>query len=155
MSDDALITCPNCGHRFPVSEALSAQIRAELEVSLRKGEAERVKQAAAAVEAQVRAETELQLRELRDNLTAQKQRTQKAQEAELALRKEKTALEERSRELDLEVARKLDAAKTELETGIRKTVVAEQDLKLKEKDKKISDLLKDLVHRGESTHAIS
>ena len=48
------------------------------------------------------------------------EKARRAQEAELALRKDKAALEERQRELDLEVARKLDEEKGKLEETIRR-----------------------------------
>jgi len=128
------------------------QIRAEVEAAFRKGESERVAQATAVAEARAREQSQLELKQLQDDLAAQRAKAQQAQEAELTLRKEKTALEERARELDLEVARRLDAAKAELETGIRKTVAEEQGLKLKEKEKQIEDLrraLEDAKRRSE------
>ncbi len=133
-------------------KAQAERIRAEVEETLRKGESERIAQAAAAVETRAREQNELALKELRDDLAAQREKARLAQEAELALRKEKTALEERARELDLEVARKLDAAKTELETAIRRSAAEEQGLKLKEKEKQIADLrqaLEDAKRRSE------
>lgn len=127
-------------------------IRAEVEERLRQESAERAAAAAAAAEAKAREQSELELKALRDDLIAQREKTRLAQEAELTLRKEKTALEERARDLDLEVARKVDAAKGAIETAIRKTAAEEQDLKLKEKEKQISDLraaLEDAKRRSE------
>jgi hypothetical protein len=131
---------------------LAEQIRTEVEERLREDEAQRIAQAAAAAETRVREEGVLVLKQLQDDLATQREKTRLAQEAELALRKDKAALEERARELDLEVARKLDAAKTELETAIRKSAAEEQDLKLKEKEKTIHDLrtaLEDAKRRSE------
>jgi len=128
------------------------RIRAEVEERLRKDQAERIAKAAAAAEARAREETALALRQLQADLAAQREKTRLAQETELSLRQEKAGLEERARELDLEVARKLDAAKTELETAIRKAAAEEQDLKLKEKEKTITDLrqaLEDAKRRSE------
>ncbi len=121
-------------------QAQAEKIRAELETALRKDEAQRIAQATAAAEIRTREQTALQLQELHADLAAQREKARLAQEAELRLRKEKTVLEERARELDLEVARKLDTAKAELETSIRKAAADEQDLKLKEKEKQIADL---------------
>jgi hypothetical protein len=134
------------------SRTQAEQIRAEVEGALRKGEAEHVAQATAAAEARVREQSQLELKQLQADLAAQRERARQSQEAELALRKEKTVLEERARELDLEVARRLDAAKAELETGIRKAFAEEQGLKLKEKEKQIADLrqaLEDARRRSE------
>jgi len=128
------------------------RIRAEVEAALRKDEDQRLKQAAADGEARAREQSALALKALQDDLSVQREKARVAQQAELALRKEKTRLEERARELDLEVARKLDAATTELEAVIRKRAAEEQDLKLKEKEKQIADLrqaLEDAKRRSE------
>lgn len=133
-------------------KAQAERIRAEVEARLGQESAERIAQAAAAAEAKAREQGALELKQLQEDLAAQREKARIAQEAELTLRQEKTALEARARELDLEVARKLDAAKAELETGIRKAAAEEQDLKLKEKEKQISDLraaLEDAKRRSE------
>jgi hypothetical protein len=128
------------------------KIRAELEQTLRVDEAVRIEQAAAAAEARVREQGALELKQLQADLAAQRDKARLAQEAELALRKEKSALEERSRELDLEVARKIDDERQRLEAILRKAAAEEQDLKLKEKEKQIADLrqaLDDAKRRSE------
>lgn len=133
-------------------QAQAEQIRTQVEEAMRKEAAERVAKATADAEAKAREQTALQLKALEDDLAAQRDKARIAQEAELVLRKEKTVLEERARELDLEVARKLDTAKAELETAIRKSAAEEQDLKLKEKEKQIADLrqaLEDAKRRSE------
>lgn len=133
-------------------KAQAERIRTEVEEVLRKEEAERILQATAVAEARVREHSALEVRQLQEDLVSQREKLQVAQAAELALRKEKTVLEERTRELDLEVARKVDAARTGLEATIRKRAAEEQDLKLKEKEKQIADLraaLDDAKRRSE------
>ncbi len=125
-------------------KTLAERVRRELEEAFRKDEAERIRTATTQVEARVREQSALELKQLQADLATQRQKARQAQEAELALRKEKTALEERARELDLEVARKVDAEKQRLEEGIRKNIGEEQGLKLKEKEKQIEDLRKAL-----------
>lgn len=139
---ETLITCPNCNHRFAVSEALSAQLSGEIEARLKADHEARLQRAVEQAQTRAQDTLALELKDLRAQLAEQQRKARQAQEAELALRKEKTALEERARELDLEVARKLDQEKSKLEQGIRKTVGEEQSLKLREKDKQIDDLKK-------------
>ena len=141
---ETLIKCPNCGTEIPISEALTTQIRSELEATLQRQNEERLKRAIQEAEARARESSAQETKLLQEQLTEQRRKTQAAQEMELALRKEKTALEERQRELDLEVARKIDAEKQRLEEGIRKTIGEAQSLKLKEKEKQIEDLRKAL-----------
>lgn len=136
------LNCPNCGHPIAISEALAAQVRAEVEAEARTREAERIRAAAAQAEARAREQAAAELALLREQLAEQQQKAREAQAAELALRKEKAALEERQRELDLEVARRLEAEKQRLEEAIRRAASEEQALKLREKDKQIEDLKK-------------
>ena len=150
--NDLHIQCPKCGYEIPVSEALSTQILAELEAGLKADHEARLKRAVADAEQRARGTLDLEVADLKARLADQQQKRREAEAAELALRKEKTALEERARGLDLEVARKLDASKAELETAIRKAAAEEQDLKLKEKEKAIADLreaLADAKRRSE------
>jgi len=62
--------------------------------------------------------------------------------AELGLRKKMQELEERAHELDLEVARRLDAEMQRLEASLHRTIGEEQALKVRGKDKQIEDLKK-------------
>ncbi|MCU0836671.1 MAG: DUF2130 domain-containing protein [Chromatiaceae bacterium] len=126
--------------RAAQQQAEAERIRAEVEQRLRQESAERIAQAAAAAEVRAREESALALQALQADLAAQREQVRLAQAAELSLRQEKTALEERARALDLEIARRLDAAKGELETAIRQAAAEEQELKLKEKEKTITDL---------------
>lgn len=92
------ILCPSCGVEIALGDALTEQFRHENEARLA-ALAEKAQQQARADGALERQLLEAQLAEERGKRTA-------AQKAELALRREKTALEERARELDLEVARR-------------------------------------------------
>jgi hypothetical protein len=118
------ITCPNCGAEMPLSEALQEQFRHENEARLNAlaGQAEQKARADFAVEKQF----------LEGQLAEERRKCREAQQAELELRKEREALEARARELDLEVARRVD--------GEKQRLAEKQDLRLKEKDKLIEDL---------------
>lgn len=139
---ETIITCPQCAHPIALTDALTGQIRRDIEVRLKLEEEKHIKAAVASTEARLRDQSDRSLKLLREQLDEQQRKTRIAQDAELALRKDKAALEERARELDLEVARKVDAEKRRLEESIRKAVGEEQSLKVKEKDKQIDDLKK-------------
>jgi hypothetical protein len=123
-----MITCPNCGTQIPLSEALKEQFRHENEARLAvlAGQAQQKARADFAVEKEL----------LEGQLAEERQKREEAQQAELALRKERSAVEDRARELDLEVARRVD--------GEKQRLAEQQDLKVKEKDKLIDDLRKSL-----------
>jgi len=222
---DIVITCPQCGHAFPLSDALAAQLharfdadhRARLETAVREAETRtqsrlttqldalrklvdeqsakvrdaearevalrqkaldleqsrtqavekarleveerlrreaeaRTKDLVAQAEKQVREAAALEKQLLEARLAEERAKLAEAQKAELELRRQAEALETRARELDLELARRLDAKKTEWEAGLRQTLTAEQDLKLKEKEKQIDDMkrvIDDLKRKSE------
>jgi hypothetical protein len=126
------ITCPKCGTDIALSEALAERFRHENEA--------RLAALAARAEEKARADAALERRLLEEQLAAERRAREAAQRAELELRQEKTALDERARGLDLEIARRLDAGRRELAEAIRRDYDAGHDLKLKEKDMQIDDL---------------
>ena len=134
------IACPSCGHHFPVSDALSAQIRDTMEANLRADFDKRLKREVAMAEQHARDQVAPELKLLTEQLAEARRKATEAQQAELALRKKSEAVEERARGLDLEVARRLDAEKQRLEESLRRAAGEEQALKLREKDKQIDDL---------------
>lgn len=139
---DAQITCPSCGHQFPVSDALSAQIRDTLEANLRSDFDKRLKRAVTQAETQAREQMAPEFKLLTEQLAEARGKAAEAQQAELALRKKAEAVEARARELDLEIARRLAVEKQRLEESLRRAAGEEQALKLREKDKQIDDLKK-------------
>lgn len=123
---------------------LAVQVRAQVEAELKARSEEQLKAAVTQAQARAREESGGELKLLQEQLTEQRKKVTAAQEAELVLRKEKAALEERQRELDLELQRRLDAAKGEIEAGVRQSLGEEHTLKLKEREKQIDDLRKAL-----------
>ena len=130
--DETTILCPSCGAEIALGDALTEQFRHENEA--------RLKALAEKAEQKARADAGLELRLLEEQLCAERKKREAAQRAELALRKEKSALEERARDLDLEVARRVDAEKERLAEAVRSGFAAQHALKLKEKDKLIDEL---------------
>jgi hypothetical protein len=146
-----LITCPNCGTEIKLTEALTAPLHAKLEAAHQaelarmqahfRGEAEaRLKVLVDEAEKKVRADASFEKQVLERQLADERGRREAAQRAELALRHEKSALENRARELDLEVARRLDTEKQQLAESLRRGFAERHDLKLREKEKLIEDL---------------
>jgi hypothetical protein len=126
--------------------------RLELEEKLRREAEEKTRTLIALTEKKAREDAALEKRILETRLAEERQKLEAAQQAELDLRKKADELEARARELDLELARKLDAKKTEWEAGVRQTLGVEQELKLKEKEKQIEDMKKvidDLKRKSE------
>jgi hypothetical protein len=127
-----MITCPNCGTEIALSQALQEQFRHENEA--------RLAALAGRAEEKARADFTLEKELLEGQIAEERRKREVAQRAELESRKEKGVLEDRARELDLEVARRVDSEKRQLEEALRRGFAEQQDLKLKEKDKLIDDL---------------
>jgi hypothetical protein len=123
-----MITCPSCGAEIPLSEALKEQFRHENEA--------RLKLLAGEAEQKARADFAVEKGFLEGQLAEERRKCREAQQAELDLRKERETVEARTRELDLEVARRVDGEKQRLS--------GQQDLRLKEKDQLIEDQRKAL-----------
>jgi hypothetical protein len=145
--NEPLITCPNCGTEIELTEALAAPLNAKVEAAHQAQLAELQAQLRRETEALVaraekktREDTSLERKILERELADERERRTAAQEAELALRNQKSALENRARELDLEVARRLDGERARLEEAIRRGIAEQHELKLREKEKLIDDL---------------
>ncbi len=120
------------------------QIRSELEAQLRAEEQKRIAAAVAQAEQRIKQQDAGELELIKQQLAEQQEKAQAAQKVELELRKKANELEQKQREMDLEIARRIDAEKQVLEAAIRKTAGEEQALKLREKEKQIEDLRKAL-----------
>lgn len=124
MSD--LIKCPSCGEEFELDKAMAKKMEAGVEKELQK----RLK----AAKESIQAEANSQVEELQAKLDA-------ANKNEISLRKQKTELEQKAKDIDLEVQRKLDQEKGSLEARIAARIAEDHRAKDSEKDKKLADTL--------------
>jgi len=97
-------------------------------------------------EAKKKAETEisLQMKALQDDLESKDKKLRETQQNELTLRKQKADLEARERDVDLEVARKIDSERASIYSEASRKADEEFQLKDKDKERKIADLIKQL-----------
>jgi hypothetical protein len=170
---EGTISCPNCGHEFELSEALTDQIeehlRSELlrEVKEREAElhkkqkslsdqqekvddlveqklAEQLKEVRAKAEKKAQGDIEVQLRDLQESLAEKDSKLSKARELELEFRKKTRALEDQKAEIEVELSRKLDAERDNIAAEAKKQYAEEHNLKVAEKDRTIEGLRKSL-----------
>jgi hypothetical protein len=160
---DARVTCPKCAGKFSLQEGFARQALEKLELST-EGALEAVRESERqaafaqgqrlAEEARIRAESafENNRRELERQL-AQKNRTiTELRTAELALREQKSALEDRAAALEIEVARKLDAGRAELETRVRAQERERAELEKADLQKRLDDVSAQLTEAQRKTH---
>jgi len=137
---DPIIQCPACGTSIPVSEAIASRIHAEVETALHEEYERRLRAAVQQARAESREEHDRAVADLLNQIVEQRRRADDAQKRELALLKRARELEERQGELDLEVARRVDAEKKQIEAELRRVSAEQYSLKIKEKDSQIDDL---------------
>jgi hypothetical protein len=104
----------------------------------------RTEQARIVTEAQKKAREDvaLEIDDLKQQAAENDKKLIAFQEAELEFRRQKRAVEDKSKSLDLEVDRKLDAERDKIRTDIEKKCQDEHRLKDAEKDKKLADALR-------------
>jgi hypothetical protein len=170
---DQVIICPHCHREIPLTEAISHQIREQLrkefdsEVNKKEQElfqkeqalsekekvmeedfAQKIKIEKAKLEEEAKKKAEqtiaVELNDLKAQVTEKDQKLLEAQSAELELRKQRRELEERQRILELEMTRKLDDEREKIREETLSIFTEEHRLKDSEKDKKISDMLKQI-----------
>lgn len=142
---DGTLKCPKCGERIPLEGAL----RAQLEETLRpKIAGELAAKATKEAENKVAQQVEL----LQTELSDLNERVKTSRANELQLRKEQQRLLTEKEGMDLEIARRLDEGRATLRNELSTVVAAEYKQKELQKDKQISDMLKqidELKRKGE------
>lgn len=138
------ISCPHCGETIEVTDALQKEITSELE-NKHKLDLEKVKKEAEfAVKKQLEEKNALELTDLKKQLQEKQAKVEAMRDEELKLREEKRRLEEKEKEMDLVVARKIDEERKKAEETILKQFQETYRLKDLEKEKVIQDLKKSL-----------
>lgn len=140
------IKCKNCGSAIEITEALrqdietkviaAEQVRHEQELAAFK------KQAEVAALATAKKSYELQQTNLEKELSEEKVRNKTMLKTLTDMQEELRALRRRDEERELELQQKLAATEDTIRQEERRRAYDESDLKLKEKDKTINDLLK-------------
>jgi hypothetical protein len=130
--EEQFIECPQCGTKIELSEALSKKIRDDIEKDLKERFQKDQDKAKRKVEEDLRAVFETEMADLRDELDQKKVALNKANEEELKLRKKMREVDDRERDLELEIERKLCQEREKLDSELK--------VKGLEKDKIINDL---------------
>jgi len=181
MADITLITCSNCETEIPLTDALTGkikrQMRNEMEAQIKEKEskiAEREKQLEASqknMEAEVKKKVESEKKDMWEraqkaakevsekdikDLSAQneerKKKLEEAEKNELELRKKTRELEEKDKNRELEMARKMDGERKKMEEKMREQIGEEARKKMSEKDQQMEQLKKtinDLKRKSE------
>jgi hypothetical protein len=107
------IRCPNCGTEIPVSEALSAQIRRDLENTLRLQHEAQLRRAVEQARSSAQQALTLELADLKIRLAEKDKKAEAALAEQLELRKRARELEEQNKQL-------AERVRDEVEQALRK-----------------------------------
>jgi hypothetical protein len=149
---DQSIACPSCGKKIPLTRALRADIETSVKADFDRRletEVERArKDAAAAAEKR----TSQELSSLKEELRAQSKALDNAHQQELDLRRRERELERRAHDVQLSVARQLDAERTRIAAETQERFAEQHRLKDVEKERQLADMrrqIEDLKRRAE------
>ena len=150
------IKCPNCSHEFPLEDAVSEEYKKELreqmfaykkqkddEYKRKEEDFEKQKsQIEAAAHKKATNELSVKLNSLENESREKTKQLQDMQKKELQLLRERNELEQRTKNIDIEIEKRLLEDRKKIE---RETIQREQqlfDLKMKEKDIQLDGLKK-------------
>lgn len=147
------VTCPNCHQQISVEEALSQQVKGNLQHEMQKQLEEKQKQLQSQLELerhtlqeetrkQTAAEFERKLVELEHERSEREKKLDESRKLELELRKKNNHLEEEQKEYELKVQRQLDSERQKIEENALKLAQEQQEMKLKELQKQLEDVRK-------------
>lgn len=167
------ISCPQCGNQIPLSDALTEQIRHDLEGELgkdlkakeaelelktkklaesqksvdaevsKKLEAEKIKMWKIAQE-KAAEKLDVEMKDLKEASKEKDSKIEKMREQELDLRKEKREIEAEKKNMKLDIQRKLDEERKNIAEQAKKDANEEMRLKMAEKDKQMEQLRRSL-----------
>ena len=133
------IKCPNCGHQFELNESLKNEVEKELRGKMqdwqKKKEEEFEKQKADIITASQKKaveESAVKLKMLEDETRLKTQQLHDLQKKELDLLREKNALEEKQKNLEVEIEKRFLEKRKEIEESAIKREQEIFDLKTKE-----------------------
>jgi len=138
------IKCPKCGKSFEPNEAYTHQMKEEALASLTKKHAGEIEKVKKEIEKKAKETLASELKDKQDQIGELRQRTKKAEEEELKVRKEKRELAAAKDKFILEKERQLDEEREKIRKKVADEIEEKDKLKFAEYEKKISDMNKAL-----------
>lgn len=133
------VKCPSCGHQFELNESLKNEVEKELRGKMqdwkKKKEEEFEKEKATIINETLKkatAETSAKLKSLEEDAKIKTEQLQTLQKKELDLLREKSALEEKQKNLEVEIEKRFLEKRKEIEDSAIKREQEIFDLKTKE-----------------------
>ncbi len=145
---DTQINCPKCNNKFPLSEAwthdLEEQITSKVKESHKKEIEDIKKIEAARVQKDLDDKYKLDFEDLKKQLAEKDEKVGELRDHEIKLREDKRKIEEKEKELELTVERRVDEERKKAEKQGLDKATAEFKLQLFEKEKQLEATKKSL-----------
>jgi len=136
------IKCPECGHMIPLEEAISHDIDDRVNEEVDRKLKENEKKLVADTKKDIETSHNLELKDLKAQIDEKEGKLQESQKMELELRKQTRELQSKEKNLDLEIARKVDVERSDIQDKAKKEFEEDHRLKNAEKDKNLADMKK-------------
>lgn len=145
MNDDTkYLKCPSCGERISISDAFKKEFECQYEQMLLEVRNKTKKEITEQIRNEESKKNQLQLDALKDILELKDKELLQANKNEIELIKKKAELEAKEKRYELELLRKMESEKEKIEIEVTKRITEDYHLKLAEKEKKLSDIIKQL-----------
>jgi hypothetical protein len=153
------IKCPNCGHEFELNESLKNEVEKELRgkmIDWQKKKEEEFEKSKTIIEAEATKKASeglsVQLKMLQEDAKTKNQQLQDLQKKELELLRDKSVLEEKQKNIEMELEKRFLEKRKEIEDNTIKKEQELFDLKMKEKETQMDSMRKtieDLKRKSE------
>jgi hypothetical protein len=153
------IKCPNCGHEFELNESLKNEVEKELRGKMldwQKKKEEEFEKSKTVIEAEATKKASeglsVQLKMLQEDAKTKNQQLQDLQKKELELLRDKSVLEEKQKNIEMELEKRFLEKRKEIEDNTIKKEQELFDLKMKEKETQMDSMRKtieDLKRKSE------
>lgn len=144
MNEDLKITCPSCGTKISIDEALGEQIKQNYAHELSK----KLNEEREKIEKEIKIKASKyyadETNKLKEELVEKEKSLTVFREQELQLRRQKSELEESKKNIEIEFQRKIDAERKKIQEDALKSYEENAKWKIAEKEKVISDLKKQM-----------
>ena len=147
----AEITCPNCGHQFELNESIKTEVEKELRGKMmdwQKKKEEDFENQKAGIEAAAQKKalegSAVKLKMLEEETRLKTQQLQDAEKKQLELLRDRSALEEKQKNFEMELEKQLLTSKKGIEEAAIKKEKEVFDLKMKEKELQLESMQKNI-----------
>ncbi len=128
--------CPNCHTPIALDQALSQEAHDTLQKQLEITYAKQLEEQKEELTLQAKKDALF----LQEQLAEKKKKLEEAQQFELELRKKEAALQEQARSQELDIARRIDQERENIQKSLEKTILEQVRIREQQKEKQIQDL---------------